>query len=107
FLSRFVDTRNPDRGVGMRDIEFQDLEVMNDGSMYLIGEQRYDRTTCYGHPPDLKCTTENYYNDIVVVRISNEGKVLWTSNVPKRSYDKENGFLLSYSYRFMDNGRVV
>jgi len=103
FLARFVDTKNPDRGVGMRDFELQDLQIRNDGTVYLIGEQVFGKTVCYGQPPKLKCNTENYFNDIVVTRISNEGKIEWTSNVPKRSFDEENGFLLSYAYKIMDN----
>lgn len=107
FLTQFVDTKNPDRGVGMRDFKLNDLDILSDGTIYLIGEQYYEKIMCSGQPPNLQCITESYYNDIVVTRISNEGKVEWTSNIPKRSFDREGGFLLSYSYRFMDNGRVV
>lgn len=107
FLAKFVDTKNPDRGIGMRDFVLQDLEIMNDGTIYLIGEQYYEKIMCSGQPPKLNCITEYYYNDIVVTRISNEGKIEWTSNIPKRSYDRESGFLLSYTYKMMDNGRIV
>lgn len=103
FLGRFVDAKYPERGVGMRDFELQDLQVLNDGTIYLIGEQYFEAITCQGQPPQMKCITEYFFNDIVVTRISNEGKVQWTSNIPKRSYDKDNGMVLSYSYIITKN----
>lgn len=99
FIEGFIDKDHIERGVGMRDFELQKLRINDDGSVFMIGEQYFQKITCSGvdNPATMKCDIEHIYNDIVVVKFDQNGKDLFTVNIPKRTSDKNNNYFLTYA----------
>lgn len=99
FIDGFIDKDHIERGLGMRDFELQELHINDDGTVFMIGEQYFQKITCSGvdKPATMKCDTEHIYNDIVAVKFDQEGKELFTVNIPKRTSDKNSSYFLSFA----------
>ncbi len=99
FIEGFIDNDHRERGVGMRDFDLQKLRINDDGTVFMIGEQYFQKITCSGveNPATMKCDVEHIYNDIVVVKFDQTGKELFTANIPKRTSDKNSSYFLTYS----------
>jgi|GEM_PF-4032629 len=85
---------------------FRDLIYNTDGSCMLIGEQYYMQQVCYTTSRGTTCYYIYNYNDIVVVKISADGDIIWTKKIPKKSSDTQNGFYLSYGM-LLQNDKLV
>lgn len=79
------------------NIKIKELLVNQNGEIFLCGEEQYlaknskYQTFCY--------------DDIILCKINNEGKVDWFRNINKKQYETEIDFcsFLSYSYFLKDN----
>ncbi len=85
--------------------EFENLslrEVINgkDGSMLLVGEQRYSITTTHYNSTTHSSTksTTYYSNDVLITKIDPSGKLAWMKKLPKRQRGSAGYFGLSYRY---------
>ncbi|HEY5747933.1 MAG TPA: hypothetical protein VIU12_17810 [Chryseolinea sp.] len=85
--------------------EFENLslrDVVNgkDGSILLVGEQRYAITrTRYNSSTHTSSSTTTYYcNDILVTKIDPSGKLAWMKKLPKRQLSTVGYYGLSYRY---------
>ncbi len=79
-----------------------DIVLRADGGALLVAEQYYMRVHTYTTPgPNGSTTTRTtytyYYNDIIVVNITPEGKIEWAKKIPKRQVTtNDGGFYSSY-----------
>jgi hypothetical protein len=76
------------------------LFVSNDGSCTLVAEQYYKNSICYSdfRTGIVNCNWYYYYNEIILVNVSPDGKVNWCKNIPKYQESvNDPGLYLSYS----------
>lgn len=65
------------------NLRLNELIVRDDGSYVLVGEQAYSVTTESNFNGRITRTTRYYYNDILVSKLSNDGKLTWMKKIPK------------------------
>ncbi len=86
----------------MADYQLDEIIFNENGESYLIAEQYYYTVHTYvtsdGKGSSTTRTTYHYfYNDIIVVKMSKEGKIVWVSKIPKKQRStNDNGFYSSY-----------
>jgi hypothetical protein len=84
------------------EFDLDKLLIGKDGSAILVGEQYYVQTVTStmrmaGGGMMTQITYHYYYNDIIVVKFSAEGNVLWTQKIPKTQHTaNDGGFYSSY-----------
>jgi hypothetical protein len=95
--------------VEMYEYDLRDIVLRDDGGILLTGEQYYVRvvttTTSTGNGGTTTTTTYYYYyNDIIVINISPEGIIEWTTKVPKRQVStNDGGFYSSYTMAIVED----
>ncbi|MBL0065301.1 MAG: hypothetical protein IPP38_09790 [Bacteroidetes bacterium] len=65
------------------NLRLNELIVRDDGSYVLVGEQAYTVTTESNFNGRVSRTTRYYYNDILVTKLSSDGKLTWMKKIPK------------------------
>lgn len=92
-------------------LKFTNLQIEDDGSVLLTGEQQYKRTS-HSSGNGAQSRTTYYYNDILVTKISGDGKLLWMNKLPKRQVGSQGIGGMSfkffetsdaYYYMYLDN----
>lgn len=83
------------------EFDLDKLLIGKDGSAILIGEQYYVQTvTTTMRMAGGGMTTQtnyHYYNDIILVKFTPAGEILWTQKVPKTQHTvNDSGFYSSY-----------
>lgn len=88
----------------MMDLKLRDLEICSDGSSILVGEQHQITTTTGTDSQGNSYTKyKNYHRDLFVVKISQEGDILWNQKVIKRQVEYDLlGFFSSYAFAEKD-----
>lgn len=115
FAPKFFDeeTAKLGRGEGIRDFEVKDLQIANDGSIYFIAENKFAKATAGKVRGFTEIIFAPYYNNVVVVKIGNDHKVKWVTQVLKRQKEtkfttnENSGFSLSYSYAIFNDKVVI
>ena len=85
------------------EYDLDDIVIRPDGGAILVGEQYYVQivTTTVSSANGGTTTRTTYYyhyNDIIVVRISPEGDILWNQKIPKKQVTtNDGGFYSSYT----------
>lgn len=84
--------------------EFEDLilktvTTTTDGGLVLIGEQQYSTVN--------NSKVNNYFDDMLFVKITEEGKLAWMKKLPKRQKSASTFYDLSYSYFDGGNNHYV
>ncbi|MCW3125537.1 MAG: hypothetical protein JWO03_1195 [Bacteroidetes bacterium] len=92
-----VDKEEEDgKDVEVANLQFRNLDIQDDGSFTLFGEQyhevTYTRTNSRGGSTS---TTRYYFDDIYVMRIGADGDMKWVKKIPKRQVDVSQ---TSYGY---------
>jgi hypothetical protein len=94
-----------DKDTELFQFRLDQLVVDNVGGVFLVGEQFFVRqvVTTMRNPTTGAITTRTdnyyYYNDIIAIRISAEGEILWSQKIPKRQKSVNDGGASS-SYTF-------
>lgn len=101
------------RGDGVRDFQLKDLQVTNDGSIYIIAENVF----AAAKPGKVRGFTEiiysPYYNNVIVTKIDNNRKVSWITPLVKKQIqptfttNEFSGFTLSYTYAIYSDKVVI
>ena len=115
FAEKFYDeeTVKMGRGEGIRDFEVKDLQIMSDGTIYLIAENKFAAAKAQKVRGFMEIVYSPYYNNVVVAKIGNDKKVNWVTQVMKRQKEpnfttNENaGFSLSYTYAIYNDKVVI
>lgn len=93
-------------GAKITDLILKNLQVRNDGSILIIGEQDFfivHTSTSMGMGGAMSTRTyyTYHYNDIIVTKINPDGKLAWMKKVPKQQQGtKGKGGM---SYKFFNN----
>lgn len=83
--------------------DLDDIILRDDGGALLIGEQYFVKvftstTTDANGNMNTSTTYNYYYNDIIVINMSPNGKIEWTEKIPKRQRTaNDGGFFSSYA----------
>lgn len=93
----------------LRNIEFKNIEYTEDGNMIITAEEFFIRTH-YVHSQYGGYTTTSYnFDDIIVLKIDKQGKLLWARNINKAqtaSYFSDP--LMSYgTAQYKNNGYLI
>jgi hypothetical protein len=101
--------RKQDRGnePELYEYDLDKLLIGKDGSAILIGEQFFVRTDRSFISSGASITTQHYYyNDIIAVKISPLGEIMWTQKIPKSQHTVDDGgFYSSYALAIV-NGKI-
>jgi len=95
--------------IELYEYDLDDIIVRDDGGAVLVGEQyRYYVTTTTTTNPNggtsTRTTSHYIYNDIIVINISPEGDIEWTSKIPKRQHSaNDGGMFSSYAVTIKDD----
>jgi hypothetical protein len=107
-IYKFLKKDNKRKNEELDDYKFKELELLDDGSYFIIGEQFYkfiERS--YDPRTNITTTTEHFnYNSIIVSYFDNTGKHQWTDRVPK-SQNSTNDYGYFSSFTSMNNGTDV
>ncbi len=101
FVSYFVGDKKADKEYGLFNYEIRDIVLHKDNSLSFVSEYYKYFERCHTDPKTGRQTcTHNYlYHDIIVTRINPEGKVSWTTRVPKRQHTvNDNGYYSSFAF---------
>lgn len=82
--------------------KFHDIYINDDGSYYIIGEYAY---WVIGNDFNNNAYIKNYNNDIIIIKVNNDGDIEFTTNIPRRSISYL-GLSYSYSYIKINNDLV-
>jgi hypothetical protein len=90
---------------GLSTFEITDLVLLYDGGVLVLAESRYNNVENIQTPsfvpaagPSFRSVTINYYNDIMALCISPEGKETWAKVMRKKQVSEEDdGFFSSYA----------
>ncbi|MCB9188781.1 MAG: hypothetical protein H6599_05820 [Flavobacteriales bacterium] len=92
-----------DKALEAYEFDLKDFIIHSDGGVTMLAEQFYIRvvtTTTTDANGNTRTTTtyHYYYNDIIIVDISNDGKINWTSKIDKYQHStNDGGYLSSYA----------
>lgn len=92
------------KNIEMYEYDLDKIEMNKDGSAYVIGEQYFIRTvvthsTTADGQTTTRTTTYFFYNDIIVIKINENGDIEWTEKIAKRqASSNDGGYYLSYTY---------
>jgi hypothetical protein len=92
------------------ELELRNLIVQDDGSVVLVGEQHYTVThSYYTANGGWTYVTYSYFNDMLVAKIDNKGKLAWMQKLGKRqmgarSYGRGG---MSFEYMFKDGNHYL
>ncbi len=89
FLSGYMSDRELDRSPELTDLYLDQLLIANDSSLWFIGEQFYITERISSDINTGRTIVENvsHFDDIIVSKISiKDGKIKWTSKIPKAQY---------------------
>lgn len=101
------------RGDGIRDFQLKDLQIANDGSIYVIAENVFAAFKAGKVRGFTEIIYSPYYNNVVVTKIGNDRKVSWITPVVKRQVqptfttNEFSGFTLSYTYAIYNDKVVI
>ncbi|UKN00156.1 hypothetical protein K6119_10460 [Paracrocinitomix mangrovi] len=100
------DDRNKDKE--LENYVFKDIQLLDDGSFFTIGEQYYkyiERN--YDPRTNITTTTEHYnYNSIIVSYFTKEGEYKWTERVSK-SQNSTNDYGYFSSFVALNSGKEL
>ncbi|MEO9533815.1 MAG: hypothetical protein ABJG68_02375 [Crocinitomicaceae bacterium] len=107
-LDLFFTKDNKKRVKELDDFVIKSLEIMDDGSFYLLGEQYYKYIErSYDPRTNVTTTTEHYnYNSIITSRFNKKGNHEWTTGVPKYQ-NSTNDFGYFSSFCTFNSGQDV
>ncbi|MBK7855350.1 MAG: hypothetical protein IPJ79_10970 [Bacteroidetes bacterium] len=86
-----------------KDLELYQYDMDNmilrdDGGCVLVGEQYFVKVTTHYSQNGTTTTYTYYYNDIIVINVTPEGKIDWATKVPKyQRTTNDNGAFSSYA----------
>ncbi|KAA1244432.1 hypothetical protein [Aquimarina sp. RZ0] len=89
--------------------DFEDLKVNSivyntDGSMVVLGEQRYVESFTTSSSSGSRTTYKHYYRDVVASRMSEDGKIEWFHKLPKYQTGARGKKSMSY-FNFVNKGK--
>ncbi len=102
FIAEFYSDKEVDRAekkgkeLEVKTIVLDHFKVQDDGSAFVIGEQFYTYSVYVSTGNGGYWKTYYVYNDIVVTKIDNNGVILWSSKIPKKSVNSNSAGHLSY-----------
>lgn len=107
-LNQFAKGDKTKKDKELEDYRIKDLEIMDDGSFYLLGEQYYKYVERVYDPNSNITTTTDYfnYNSIIASYFDNKGNHLWTKCIPKYQ-STTNDFGYFSSFTSMNTGKNV
>ena len=83
--------READGKAGIEDLRIEKIFTQDDGSVIILGEQRYMRNEMYG-----TSTQEVYhYSNVVMTKVDKDGKEVWTKKLPKNQAGIASGFQMT------------
>lgn len=91
------------KSVELYEYDLDDIILKDDGGAVLIGEQYFIRTVTHSHYDGnggwYTSTSYHYnYNDIIVINISSDGKIIWNEKIAKKQVtSNDGGFYSSYA----------
>lgn len=93
------------------EFDLDKLLIGKDGSAILIGEQYYVQAVTNtmrmaGGGMTTQTTYHYYYNDIILVKFSATGEILWTQKVPKTQHTANDGGFYSSYCLVISKGRI-
>jgi hypothetical protein len=106
FLTQFMSAKRAAKNKELYDYSLRYLVQRPDGGAILVAEQYYEYEVCNTDPRTgiQTCTRYYYYNDIIVVNISPEGKIDWARKIPKLQVShNDGGNYLSFAFAVSDN----
>ncbi len=107
-LNKFIPEKDRDKVKEMPDYKINDLNIMEDGSYFVTGEQYYkyiERN--YDPRTNITTSTEHFnYNSIIVSYFDKDGIHQWTDCVPKVQ-NSTNDFGYYSSYSVMNSGEKL
>jgi hypothetical protein len=99
FITEFIGERKAVKGKELLNYNIDHFIMTEDGGAIMVGEQVYKSVTCYSDPTTNIQTCDNnfYYNDLIIVKFSADGKTQWTRRIPKEQHSiNDHGFFSSY-----------
>lgn len=94
--------RKEENGEGAKftNLKLKDLEVADDGSIVLVGEQQYIvvRNNAGMNGSSGSSSVTYYFNDLLVTKILPDGKLSWMKKIPKAQAGHKGQGGMSYQY---------
>jgi hypothetical protein len=101
--------KKKNKAIEAYEYDLRDFIVHSDGGVTMLAEQYYvhvvtTTTTDANGNTTTKTTYHYYYNDIIIVDISNEGTINWTSKIDKYQHSiDDGGYMSSYALMVTDD----
>ena len=103
FSASFLESSRIKGQVELSDFKLDHFVKFNDGSFGLVAEQFLIDEICYQdfRTGMFNCNYFYYFNNIIVIRTSSDGDVLWAADVPKyQESSNDAGYFSSYAFGF-------
>lgn len=99
-LKKFLEEKEREKTKELEDYQLNELQLMNNGSYFLLGERYYkyiERN--YDPRTNITTTTEHYnYNSIIVSYFDSLGNHQWTDRIPKfQNSTNDFGYFSSFA----------
>jgi len=102
-----IQKKNKKKGNSDFDnLQLTQLVAQDDGSVVIIGEQRYTVTTTYTSNGSTRTKTTYYYDDMLAAKINEDGNLAWMKKLPKRQKGARGIGAMSYFLAQDDNKNI-
>lgn len=86
------------------NLKVNDIVYSLNGSMVLLGEQRYVESFTTSSSSGSRTTYTYYYRDVIASKLTEDGKIVWFHKLPKYQIATRGKSSLSY-YNFKNNNK--
>jgi len=97
-------TQNKDDKKEFENLKINDVVYNEDGSLVVLGEQRYVESFTTSSSSGSRTTYKHFYRDVVASKLSSEGTVQWFHKLPKYQTGSRGKRSMSY-INFKNKGK--
>lgn len=93
FLEQFMSSRRAQRASELDRFKLNQMWIQEDGSCYLLGEQRYvkERIATDIGSGRQRITNDYIFNDAIVLKLDSAGRSAWNVRIPKEQVSVDDG----------------
>jgi hypothetical protein len=108
-ITSITGEKNANKGRGVASFVFRDFVAKESGGLMVAGEIYYDYQVCTTDPRTgaTNCSRHYVYGTIVVLDISTEGQIVWTTPIPKFQHTVNDGGIISGYMLLVKNSDLI
>ena len=104
-LGHFMSEKKAEKGRGLKDLKIRNIYKTDDNGAILVAEVHYSKTFTRSSGSFTTTYTEYYYEDVLVLKFDNNGKLVWDSYINKDQMQENTNLFLGIN-SFYSHGKL-